>query len=62
MEELEALKEIQHNLCEMAEWHFTHASEDSSDILLETDSRLACENVQWAYQLGKIIDKMEAEI
>ena len=62
MEELEVLKEIQHNLCEMAEWHYTHASEDSSEILLEIDSKLACENVEWAYQLGKIIDKMETGI
>lgn len=62
MEELEALKEIQHNLCEMAEWHYVHTIGDTSPILLEIDSRLACENVEWAFQLGKIIDKMVAEI
>jgi len=62
MEELEALKEVQHNCCEMAERHYAHADKDEDSMLLSVDLVLARENVEWAYQLGKIIDKLGAEI
>jgi len=61
MEELEALKEVQHNLCDMAEMYYRLIDNDEAQNsgLSMIDLSMACTRVEWAYRLGKIIDKLE---